>query len=362
VSTFDEQDLGPRVGQALAATITAGPAPAASIVAQGRQIRRRRRAAVAGAVAVVAAAAVAIPGLLYPAVRSGPPGPPAGQLTITQLGPAARGGVAGSGTLDGRPWTVRLAGGPDPVATAGGLPATGHLGTRPGGSDPVTLHTAGSGARRLLAGPVSPGVAYLTMQLANGTTYRLRPVAWHGHRYVALVAPWNLPVARFTAYSRHGELAYAIPFPRPGGFPLVVSWLRPSAAVPPVSSATVASGANLRLNTHWSVQVQVGPWGTCLLDNAGYTGTWCRPTLSYPPHAITLVMSGPTVTEAAGITGPAIAYIQLRLRNGKTARLHVLHLGGQGFYALPARTDPVATWTAYTTTGHRVASGTGTPG
>ena len=192
---------------------------------------------------------------------------------------------------------MRLAGGPDPVATAAGLPATGQLGTRPAGSDPVTLHAAGSGARRLLAGPVSPGVAYLTMRLAGGTTYRLWPVAWHGHRYVGVVVPWNLPVARFTAYSRHGELAYAIPFPRLNGFPRVVSWLRPGTAVPPVTSATVASGANLRLHTHWSVQVQVGPWGTCLLDNAGYNGTWCRPTVSYPPAAVTLVMSGPSVTE-----------------------------------------------------------------
>jgi hypothetical protein len=358
VSTFDEQDLGLRVGRALA-TITSGPVPAAAIVAQGR---RRRRAARAGAVAVVAALAVAIPGLLYAAVRSGPPGPPARQLTINHLGPVARGGVAGSGTLDGRSWTVRLAGGPDPVATAAGLPATSHLGTRPGGSDPVTLHAAGSGARRLLAGPVSPGVAYLTMRLAGGTTYRLWPVAWHGHRYVGLVVPWNLPVARFTAYSRHGELAYAIPFPRLGDFPLVISWLRPGAAVPPVSSATVGSGENLRFNTHWSVQVQVGPWGTCLLDAVGYIGTWCRPTVSYPPNAITLVMSGPSVTEAAGITGRAVAYIQLRLRNGKTARLHVVHIGGQGFYALSVLTDPVAAWTAYATTGHPVASGTGTPG
>ncbi len=359
MSTCDEQDLGLRVGRALAA-VACGPVPTAAIVARGR---RRRRAARAGAVAVVAALAVAIPGLLYAAVRGGPPGPPARQLTISHLGPAARGDVAGSGTLDGRSWTVRLAGGPDPVAATAGWPATGHLGTRPGGSDPVTWHVSGSGARRLLAGPVSPAVAYLTMRLAGGTTYRLWPVAWHGHRYVALVVPWNLPVARFTAYSPHGELAYAIPFPRLSGFPLVVSWLRPGAPVPPVSSATVASGHNLRLNNaHWSVQVQVGPWGTCLLDDVGYLGTWCRPTVSYPPSAITLVMSGPTVTEAAGITGPAIAYIQLRLRNGKTTRLHVLHIGGQGFYALSVLTDPVATWTAYATTGHPVASGTGTPG
>jgi hypothetical protein len=65
-----------------------------------------------------------------------------------------------------------------------------------------------------------------------------------------------------------------------------------------------------------------------------------------------------------------VAYIQprlpdgktARLRNGKTARLRVLHIGGQGFYALSVLTGPVTAWTAYTTTGHPVARGTGTPG
>jgi hypothetical protein len=361
VSSYDEQDLGQQVGQALAA-ITSGPAPAATIVAEGRRIRRRRHAALAGAVAVAATLAVSIPGPLYSMVRGGFPGPPARLLTINKLDPIARHDVIGSGTLDGKPWAVRLTAGPSPVAITAKLPVTGHLGTMPGGSDLVTFHAAGSGAQRLLAGPVTSGVTYLTMQLAGGTTYRLYPVAWHGHRYVGLVVPWNLHVTRFTAYSAHGELAYAIPFPRIGDFPLVVSWLRPGAAVPAVSSATVARRWDTRLNNGWSVQVEVGPWGTCLLDQHGYLGTWCRPTIAYPPNAVTLVMTSPSMDEAAGITGSAVAYFQLRLRSGKTTRLHVLHIGGQGFYALSVLTDPVARWTAYTATGHAIASGTGTPG
>jgi hypothetical protein len=74
------------------------------------------------------------------------------------------------------------------------------------------------------------------------------------------------------------------------------------------------------------------------------------------------VMSGPYSSDRAGITGRAVAYIQLRLRNGKTTRLHVLHIGGQGFYALSIAIHQVATWTAYTTTGHPIATGTGVPG
>jgi hypothetical protein len=82
VSSFDEQDLGRWVDQALA-TITSGPAPAAAVVARGRRIRRRRSAARAG-VALVAALAVAIP--VYTAVRGGPPGQPARPLATKMSG------------------------------------------------------------------------------------------------------------------------------------------------------------------------------------------------------------------------------------------------------------------------------------
>jgi hypothetical protein len=64
----------------------------------------------------------------------------------------------------------------------------------------------------------------------------------------------------------------------------------------------------------------------------------------------------------AGITGRAVAYIRLRLRNGKTGRLKVVHVGGQGFYALSVLGEHVTSWTAYTAAGHPVASGTGPPG
>jgi hypothetical protein len=181
---------------------------------------------------------------------------PSGPLTINKLGPVARDGVIGSGTTGGKPWVVRLAAGPNPVAQATGVPGTSRLGTRPAGSDPAALHAGGSGAFRLLAGPVSPQVAYLKMRLAGGTTYRLWPVTWHGHRYVGLVVPWNLQVARFTAYSRHGELPFAIPFPLAGEFPRVVSWLRAGTRVPAVASATVGHGVD-RNGGFWSVQVPV---------------------------------------------------------------------------------------------------------
>jgi len=356
----EERDLGQRVGGALT-LIKPGPPPTAEIMRQGLGIRRRRRAAGAGVVAVVvAAAAVAIPGLLHVAAHIGhPPGQP---LTVSRLGPVARDGIIGSGTIDGKPWVVRLSGGQDPVAKAAGLPATGRLGTAPVGSAPVTFAGAGTGRERLLAGPVSPAVEYLTMQAAGGPVYKLWPVAWHGHRYVGLVVPRDLAVTLFTAYSAHSELAHAIPF-QVNGFPLIVSWLFPGAASPASVSLGVNSSGNSTYRW-WNVAAQIGPWGTCLVQTAGAGRVSCHPTRSYPPNAVITVMTDRWRGLRAGITGAAVAYIKLRLRNGKTARLPVTYVGGQGFWALSVlrHPGPVTRWTAYDAAGHPVASGTGPPG
>lgn len=362
MSSAEERDLGQRVDGALT-LIKPGPPPTAEIMRQGRGIRRRRRAAGAGVVAVVAAVAVALPGLLHAVAHIGhPPGPPGRPLTVSRLGPVARDDVIGSGTAGGKPWAVRLAGGQDPVAEAAGLPVTGRLGTAPVGSAPVTFAGAGTGRERLLAGPVSPAVAYLTMQAAGGPVYKLWPVAWHGRRYIGLVVPRDLAVARFTAYSAHGELAYAIPFPV-SGFPLIVSWLRPGAASPaPVSLGVNSSGGSIY--RWWSVEAQIGPWGTCLVQTAGAGQVSCRPTRSYPPDAVITVMTDRWRGLHAGITGAAVAYIKLKLRNRKTARLPVIHVGGQGFWALSVlrHPGPVASWAAYDAAGQPVAGGTGPPG
>ncbi len=90
----------------------------------------------------------------------------------------------------------------------------------------------------------------------------------------------------------------------------------------------------------------------------------CRPTRPYPPNAVIVVLTDPWRGVQAGITGPAVAYIKLRLRNRRTARWPVLHVGGQGFWALSVlrHPGPVASWTACDAAGHPVASGTGPPG
>jgi hypothetical protein len=355
----DEHEVRQRVQNALA-TMTAPPVPASVIKARGRGIRMRRRAALAGVAAVVAALAVAVPGLL----RQAPPGTgavvrPAGPLTISKPGPSAGPGVIGSGTVDGKSWKVWLTGGPDPVAEATGLPATGAVGSRPDGPAPATFHSAGSGTRRSLAGPIGPEVAYLTMQLADGTVLSLYPATWHGHDNIGLVMPKNLGIVRSTAYSRHGELAYAIPFPA-SGFPVVAAWLRPGAPVPAAAEMTVGSATYA--HSWWTVEAQIGPWGTCLVQTAGTGAVWCAPAGALPPDAVTSVVIDPALGVVTGIAGQAVASITLTLADGKTALLPLVSVGSQDFFALSVHDQHVVRWTAYNTAGRPAASGTGAPG
>jgi hypothetical protein len=97
---------------------------------------------------------------------------------------------------------------------------------------------------------------------------------------------------------------------------------------------------------------------------AGAGQVSCHPTRSYPPDAVVTVMTDRWRGLRAGITGASVAYIRLRLRNHKAARLPVIHVGRQGFWALSVlrHPGPVASWIAYDTAGHPVARGTGPPG
>ena len=99
------------------------------------------------------------------------------------------------------------------------------------------------------------------------------------------------------------------------------------------------------------------------MQTAGAGQVSCRPTRSYPPDAIVTVMTDRWRGLRAGITGAAVAYIELKLRDRKTTRLPVIHAGGQGFWALSVlrHPGPVASWTAYDAAGHRIAGGTGPP-
>ena len=89
----------------------------------------------------------------------------------------------------------------------------------------------------------------------------LHPVAVYGVRAVAFAVPVGAGVVDATAYSRHGEIAAAIPFNAPSGVAAFGVWLTPGQHGLARASGRIGSGtANGRA---WSVTAYLGPWGIC---------------------------------------------------------------------------------------------------
>ncbi len=251
--TIDERDLHERMEAAFEA-ISPHPAPIDDAMRGGRAIRVRRRMALAVGVAAVAAAAVfSVPALLH---RSAAPAPtsPAEQYTVTVQppGPGSPPGVIALGTIDGQRWWI--------IADRAGADYT-HPGQQdiiiegpaaggPGGSDqyvpplstagsagPVSFIAITSGSNQIQVGAVQADVSYVTVRLGSGTVLVLHPVTVYGTRAVAFAAPARAEITEVAAYSRHSEIAFAVPFNWPGGSASVVSGSGPARRRRPGSRA-----------------------------------------------------------------------------------------------------------------------------
>lgn len=66
-------------------------------------------------------------------------------------------------------------------------------------------------------GPVQADVSYVKVKLDNGTVLTLHPVTVYDARVVGFATPARAVIVSATAYSRHGEIANAIPFNEPDG-------------------------------------------------------------------------------------------------------------------------------------------------
>ena len=109
-------------------------------------------------------------------------------------------------------------------------------------------------------GAVRADVTYVAVRLGNGTVLILHPVAVYGVRAVAFAVPVGAGIADATAYSRHGEIAAAIPFNAPGGVAAFGLWLTPGQHGLARASGRIGSGtANGRA---WSVTAYLGPWAS----------------------------------------------------------------------------------------------------
>jgi hypothetical protein len=374
VSIDDQRDLYERLDRAIEA-IAPGTAPVDGVMRRGKVIRWRRRSiAVAGVAAVVAAGVLSVPSLRHAATDN----PATGRYTATVQppGPHSPAGEIASGTVNGQRWQLTAgkpgaggagrgqqfviasgpAFGPDGVSSSGpafAAPATG----------PVSLLGGlSSGPAQAQYGTVAAGVSYVTVRLGNGIVLTLHPARVYGVRLVAFAIPLGAPVASATAYSSRGEIATAIPFNGTDGIAAFVSWLRPGQPGLARASDLVSSGSYL--GKAWSARAYLGPWGACLMGQAGGTEvSSCEEVTSVARLGTGIWLWTDGVPAVAmGSAAPSVVRVAVTSPDGKTTQVHPVAVGAARFFAFPFGKGPNWKWTAYDGSGREVISGEVVPG
>ena len=369
-----DDDLHERL-EAVFGTISPHPAPIDDAIRGGRVIKGRRRLALAvGAGAVAVAAAIAVPSVLRHTAAPGPAAPRQPQYTVTVQapGPSAQPGLIALGTINGQRWwiiadrpgvdvahpgqQVIIVAGPGVGAIGGMNLDISTLGTQAGPPGPVPLmgFTFGTAAQ-LQIGAVQADVSYVTVRLGNGTVLTLHPVSVYGTRAVAFAVPIKATITEVAAYSRHGEIAYAVPFNWPSQGAWVVSWLRPGQAPPPRISGLIGSG-----QVHgkaWSATAYLGPWGTCIeLEGGVGSGGLCVPDLR-AVTAVAVLNQGSTPEIAGGVAPASAARVVVTQPDGTKVQVRLVAIGGKKGFAFAVRpgAKPLR-WVAYNSAGTVIAS------
>ncbi len=360
----DERDLHERLEAAFEA-ITPRPAPIDGAVRRGKAIRVWRRAAVAaGVAAVVAIGVFGVPSLLH---RPAAPGPaaPVGAYTVTVQapGPHSAPGLIALGTINGQGWQFIAAqpgsapGRGAQIFTTSGPAFGGDAGSQAGaalavyGSDPVSFFELTCGPVQVQYGAVAADVTYVNVRLDNGTVLILHPVAVYGVRAVAFAIPVGAGIAEVTAYSRHGEIAAAIPFNDPSGTADLGGWLKPGQHGLARASGRIGSGTFH--GTAWSVTAYLGPWGICVRFPAGVV---CVPAGVSVDSSATELTSG-ELSLAAGGAPASTALVIVYQPDGTSATVRPVTVGGQKLFAFLLRTGPNRlSWTDYDSSGAVVGS------
>ncbi len=369
----DERDLHEQLEAALA--ITPQPAPVDGAVRRGRAIRVQRRVAVAaGAAAAVAIGVFAVPALLH---RPAAPAPvaPVGPYTVTVQapGPHPAPGLIASGTIDGQRWQLtaggKFGGGGNLSGqnfTTSGPAFGGKATSQPGdalavdSADPVSFSgwALTRGHVQVQYGAVRSDVRHVAVRLGNGTVLILHPVAVHGVRAVAFAVPAGARIADATAYSRHGQIAAAIPFNAPGGVAAFGVWLKPGQHGLARASGRIGSGTvNGRA---WSATAYLGPWGVCFRVPATGLTPACAPTTSALDSGGFTSFNGGKLSVAAGRAPASAAWVIVHQPDGTTTKVWPVTVGGQKLIAFQLLSGPDGlSSTAYDNSGHVVASSAG---
>ncbi len=372
MSIDDQHDLYERLDLAVGA-VTPREAPVDGAMRRGRGLRLRRRAAVAaGVAAVVAAGLVAVPSLRHTATER-----PAASYSATVRPPGSHSppGLIASGTVNGQRWQI-VAG--RPGAGGAGRGEQIFLATGPAldsgsastsvptaalkSKDPVVFLGLSCGPTQVQFGELRADVSSVKVNLGNGSTLTLHPATVWGVRMVAFAIPMGAPVVSATAYSAHGDIATAIPF-NGGGMANFGTWLRPGQNGLALASGRVGSGSYL--GSAWSATAYLGPWGVCLVGEAGGTSASSCTNATSAAGLGTGVMlwTDGVPAVAVGSADQSVARIVVTSPDGKTTQMRLVTVGGARFFAFPFGKGPKPwKWTAYDGSGHVIISDKVTPG
>jgi hypothetical protein len=366
MSIDDERGLYERLDRAFE-TITPAPAPIEGAVRRGKTIKlRRRAAAAAGLAAVVAAGAIAVPALRHAAPEH-PPASARYTVTVQAPGPHSPAGEIASGTVNGKSWRLivekpgtdgaprgqqfLLASGPA-FAPSGEMDSIPIL--APDGTDPVSFDALSSGPNQVQYGAVEADVSYVVIRLGNGTALTLHPVKLYGVRAVAFAAPLGAAIIDVTAYSRHGEIATAIPFNSPDGMAALATWLKPGQHG--MARASDLIGAGTLAGHAWSVTAYLGPWGVCLEASAGGGAEGsCMPATSGLGTSVMFWIGG-TPGVAGGTASASVTRVVVNRPDGTTVQVRPVMVSQQKFFAFPFNGRKPPAWKAYDSSGNLVAS------
>ncbi len=356
------------------------PAPPTRYAAIRRRaiVHRRRQLAGAGAaLVIVVAAAIAIPlGLRH--IGPPPPVAPSRHYHVSEYppGPHSRSGLVASGVLNHWRWSMFVTGSglPGPEATvcwgttyasagANGSCAGPPTPANDDGAIAAIFSSVGT-TEQVDIGNVSSNVSYLRVFYGNGQVLTVRPVAVFGRQYArffAFAAPYSAAVTEVAAYSRTGELAYAIPFDGGGSISLD-RWIPPGRpALPRPASAVIGSG--VAFGGRWHLTVYIGPWGTCFAGSP--TGSSSCNDQSYwtlgrqaTVGVIGTMYSNNTSGYWYGQTRSDVAYLLLTTARGQATKVDTVTVDGTSFFAFAGSTrDPAVRWVAYDAAGRRLAAG-----
>lgn len=349
----------------------------------------RKRLTVAACLAVAAALVVVIR-LALPSVLAGPPAGPSltthYHVTANPPGLHSPPGLIASGTVNGRPWSVRAEASGHGYYFSGmsayvSKGANGNLPGRYEHGDPVGefLASAITSGPAIEAEAVRADVTLVRVRLTNGQVLSLRPVAAIGPDYASLIAfamPDYRDVLAIEAFNGHGEISYTVPWTGHTWL-LTGRWLQPGQpALPRPQTAVIGSGT--AFGHSWRQLAAAGPWGWCGqgdIDGRG-GGGGCLTTL--PPlgpgkYSQAVGFAGGSVIGKSGIiltneVADSVAVVELTTQSGQHSWIRPHRLGGRSFIsfasAIGTRAGPapltVIRWAAYGA--HDQLLGTGSVG